>query len=422
MAEKRKDNKGRVLRNGESQRKDGKYELKYVDRNGVRRSEYSWKLVPTDKVPKGKRSVESLREIEKRIKKDLDDGIDSYNATRTTLNEFYDDYINGKYELKESTRNNYKYMYKKYVSESIGKVNIADIKYSDIKTFYGKLLNEGKFKPNSLENIHTILHPVFTVAVRDGYIRTNPTDGVLNEIKKSYNWEKPKRHALTRQEQENFVEFLNCSKKYRKWKPIFTVFLGTGLRVGELIGLTWDDCDFENNEITVNRSVLYRPCEDGKCKSYVSTPKTQAGCRTIPMLSGVKSALLEERLSQRGRMHEFETVDGVSGFVFTNRFGRVFRAVDLNRVLERIGSAYNNEEEAKAKEENREPELLPHFTVHNLRHTFCTRYCEVETNLKAIQEIMGHADISTTMDVYNEATREVKRQSFDNLEGKIKIG
>ena len=93
----------------------------------------------------------------------------------------------------------------------------------------------------------------------------------------------------------------------------------------------------------------------------------------------------------------------------------------VNRAIDRILRDYNKEETVRAGEENRDPELLPHFSVHNLRHTFCTRFCENETNLKVIQEIMGHADISTTMNVYNEATREKKQESFANLEGKIKI-
>lgn len=96
-------------------------------------------------------------------------------------------------------------------------------------------------------------------------------------------------------------------------------------------------------------------------------------------------------------------------------------AHNINRAFERIIRDFNAEETELARKERREPELLPHFSVHNLRHTFCNRMCENETNLKIIQEIMGHADISTTMNIYNEATREQKQQSFANLEGKIKI-
>ena len=114
-------------------------------------------------------------------------------------------------------------------------------------------------------------------------------------------------------------------------------------------------------------------------------------------------------------------IDGYTGFVFTNRFGEVFNPETINRVIKRIYTAYNDEERVKAAEEHREPLLIRHFSVHNLRHTFCTRFCENETNIKVIQEIMGHSDISTTMNIYAEATESKKRESFDNLEGKIRI-
>lgn len=190
MSEKRRDSKNRILQNGESQRKDGKYEFKYVDANGTRRSAYSWKLVSNDKVPKGKRCELSLREMEKQIRRDLEDGISTYTANSVTLNQLFDTYMAGKSELKQSTATNYKYMYKKYVSDTLGKKRIASIKYSDIKRFYNSLILENNFKPNSMEIINTIIHPIFTMAVRDGYIRMNPSDGVMAEIKKSHNWEK----------------------------------------------------------------------------------------------------------------------------------------------------------------------------------------------------------------------------------------
>jgi len=93
----------------------------------------------------------------------------------------------------------------------------------------------------------------------------------------------------------------------------------------------------------------------------------------------------------------------------------------VNHVIDRIVKEHNKQETALAEKECRDPLLLPHFSVHVLRHTFCTRFCENETNIKIIQEIMGHADITTTMDIYNEATKEKKKESFAGLEGKIKI-
>lgn len=421
MAE-RRDTKNRLLGKGEYQKSDGRYMYRYVDSKGNNRFVYSWTLTQTDRPPKGKHSEKCLRELEKEIAKDLQDEIDSFKAKKMTLNVFYEDYIEQKQELKTSTRTNYKYMYNKYVWDSIGRRKLSEIKYSDIKKFYNHLIREVGFKPNSMETIHTILHPIFATAVRDGYIRVNPTDGVMAEIKKSNDWEKPKRHALSVGEQEAFVEFTKSHSVYSHWLPLFTVLLGTGCRVGEVVGLTWDDCDFKNGIININHSLIYRPDEyTGKSGFYISTPKTKAGEREIPMFEAVKKALLNERMRQMREGFNQTVIDGYSGFIFSNRFNGVLSPHNINRAIERITRDYNVEESELAARQNREPLLLPHFSVHNLRHTFCTRMCENESNIKVIQEIMGHSDISTTMDVYNEATRDKKKESFAGLEGKMKI-
>lgn len=421
MAEKRKDTKGRNLRDGEDQMPDGRYRFRYQDTNGKRQAVYSWRLVPTDKAPAGKRVGLSLREKEGNIQTDLKDGIDGRKAAQITLNDMFSLYMAGKHELKQSTRTNYNYMYKKYVSESIGTKKIDNIKFSDIKAFYNSLICEKSFKPNSMEIINTILHPVFTLAVRDGYIRTNPTDGAMQEIKKGHNWEKSKRHALTVEEQEAFINYMAESDIYRHWLPLLTVFLGTGCRVGEIIGLRWKDCDFEAGTISINHNLIYRQQDNGSCEMHITTPKTSAGCRTVPMLKEVRKALMQERKKQLKAGYNTAEIDGYSGFIFTNRMGYVHNPQTINRAIERVRIAANAKEEERAKAEHRKPLVIRHFSAHNLRHTFCTRFCENETNIKVIQEIMGHSDISTTMNIYAEATEAKKKESFESLEGKIKI-
>lgn len=404
----RKDNKGRNLKTGESQRKDGRYMYRWTV-DGKECTVYSLTLA-------------ELREKEKKIQKDIEDGIDGRKASNTYLNDMFEKYMEGKTELKQSTRSNYRYMYKKFVESSkLGKKKIGEIKFSDIKSFYNSLINENGFKPNSMETINTILHPIFTLAVRDGIIRTNPSDGAMAEIKKSHNWEKTRRHALTIEEQEAFIDYMTGSPIYNHWLPIFTTFLGTGCRVGELIGLRWEDCDFDNNIISINHNLIYRQQDNGKMEMHITTPKTQAGCRIIPMLSEVRQALVRERKNRMKTGFSTCEIDGYKNFVFLNRNGGVYNPMTLNRAICRITRDYNTEEIEKAIKENRGPVLIRHFSVHNLRHTFCTRFCENETNIKIIQEIMGHSDISTTMNIYAEATESKKQESFKNLEGKIKI-
>ena len=238
MKDSRKDSKGRVLKDGESQRKDGSYEYKGAD--GRRHSVYAGTL-------------KELREKRKQAEKNVEDGILFVNQN-ILLNDVFDIYFSGKTELKESTRSNYKYMYDKFVRMKFGMRKISLIKYSDIREFYNYLINDLSFKPNSLEIIHSLLHPTFTLAVRDGYIRCNPSDGLMGDIKKSHCWEKPQRHALTEAEQAAFVQFVSTSPIYSHWMPLFTFLLGTGCRIGETIGLRWNDCDFENNEIFIENS------------------------------------------------------------------------------------------------------------------------------------------------------------------------
>ena len=406
MAEKRKDSKGRILRTGEYQRANGLYQYRYKDVNGKMKAVCSIDLT-------------ELREKEKQIQKDIADGIISDN--NLTLNDMFEKHMSGKRELKASTRENYLYMYNKYVFDTLGKRKIADIKYSDVRAFFNNLIDEKGFKPNSVEILYTIIHPVFTLAVRDDLIRKNPSDNLMREIKQSHDWSKPKRKALTTEQQRAFIDYTKNSPIYGHWLPLFTTFLGTGCRVGEVIGLTWNDVDFDNNTISINHNLVYRKNSKGICEFHVTTPKTESGKRIIPMLPEVRRAIMQERKKQMQNGFSDTEIDGYKGFIFVNRENYIHNPQTINRAIQRIYKAYNEEEIALAKEENREPVIIPHFSCHHLRHTFCTRYCEIETNLKVIQTVMGHADISTTMDVYAECTNEKKQESFDNLVGKMKI-
>lgn len=406
MTTKRKDNKGRILRDNEFQKADGRYEFRYYGADEKLHSVYSWRLTESDPVPAGKRKCKSLREMEKEALKDADDKILRMKAT---LNDRWEDYIANKPELKQSTRTNYKYMYTKYVRESIGHAYITSINYSFMKKFFNQLLHEVGFKPNSVETIYTILHPVFDLAVRDCVIRTNPTNGIMAELKRSNNWEKPKRHALTEKQQKAFMDYVQSNPQYSHWSALFTCLLGTGCRIGEMLGLRWCDIDWNDNVISVNHNLIYRLQDSGKVEHHITTPKTKKGTREIPMFQNVQKALKSEYERQSKEGFCKREVDGYSGFIWQNRFGDVLTPHCINRAIERIIKAYNTEI-------GQNGESIPKFTVHQLRHTFCTRLCENERDLKLIQEIMGHADISTTMDIYNESNMERKKASFSRLE------
>ena len=402
MANSRKDSRGYVLRTGESQRKDGRYSYSYTDLNRKRRTVYAKTLV-------------ELRTKERKIIRDKEDGLDPMLADRITLNHLYDKYIEQKYDLKPSTKVNYIYMYNRFVRPTFGKRFIGKIKYSDIKRFYYGMILDEEMKPNTLEIIHTQLHPAFQMAVRDEILRQNPTDGVMAEIKKSHIWEKNPRHALTIPQQKAFMDYLKAHREYHGWLPILTVLLGTGMRIGECLGLRWDDLDFENRIISVNHTFVYRPDEKGKSAKHISTPKTISGRRTIPMIDEVFNAFLDEYELQKCVGFSSEEIDGYSNFVFVTATGSIYLPSAVNRAIERDCNF-----EVLDKENGEDAVILPKFSNHSLRHAFTTRMCEAGVNIKAMQEILGHADAETTMDIYAEATKDLKKSELINFEDYFK--
>ena len=410
MAKTRKDLRGRSLRKGEVQRaSDKRYMYTYTDPLGRRKFIYANDLT-------------QLREKEEKLLKDQLDGLDIYVAGKATLNETFDRYISTKYNLRESTRSSYLYTYDHYVRDTFGLKRIAEIKYSDVLQFYYHLLNQQGISLGTLDSVHCLLHPTFQLAVRDEIIRKNPTDGVMKEISRESGKNRGIRHALTIEQQRCFMEYIANHPIYYHWWPMFTILLGTGCRIGEALGLRWQDLDFEKRVISINHSLVYYPANgSNKCVLRVSLPKTDAGIRTIPMLDIVKDAfeMLYEEQKENG-FNETE-IDGMTGFIFCNRFGSVPNPQTVNHTIKRIANNYNADEVVRAKKEHRDPIILPNFSCHHLRHTFCTRLCENETNLKVIQSIMGHKNIETTLDIYAEATEKKKQESFENLAAKLDI-
>lgn len=219
------------------------------------------------------------------------------------------------------------------------------------------------------------------------------------------------------------MDYTSKSPIYGHWTPLFTVLLGTGCRIGEIIGLRWEDLDFEKRLIDINHSVTYYPRIKGayKCEFEVSLPKTKAGIRTIPMMDEVYEAFQQEYELQKELGFNSTVIDGMTGFIFCNRFGNIYNPQSINRAIRRILENYNAEEILNAKKERRQPIIIPHFSCHHLRHTFCTRFCENETNIKVIQAVMGHANIETTMDIYAEVTDMKKTEAIENLSKNLKV-
>ena len=401
--ERRKDSKNRVLKEGEYQRANGSFEYKWRDKRGKRHSIYA-------------KTLEQLRDKEKNVIRDALDGI-RLDGKDLTINDLYHLWLQLKRGLKDNTLQNYKYMYTQFVEPDFGYTKIIDLKRTDVRAFYNKLSDERNIRTSTIDSIHTVLHQVLEVGVEDDYLRYNPSDNALKELKKAHNNESEKRRALTIEEQELFENYLKNKKKYNRWYPIFVIMMWTGMRVGEITGLRWCDINLEEEIVDINHTlVYYNKGKEKGCGFAINTPKTEAGKRIIPMLPKVKEAFLLEKKFQEELEQKCEvSVDGYTDFIFINRFGNVQHQGTLNKALRRIIRDCNYEVlDSKQNEENQV--ILPRFSNHSLRHTFTTRMCEAGVNIKAMQEILGHADAETTMDIYAEATKELKKSELINFE------
>lgn len=305
-------------------------------------------------------------------------------------------------------------MYSLFVAPDLGKLRVKTLKKSDVKRFYNMLADERGLKVSTIDNIHTVLHQVLETAVEDGYLRRNISDNVLKELKQSHNFDTEKKKALTQAEQHLFLDFLRRNYQYYHWYPIFAVLLGTGLRIGECTGLRWCDIDISEGIIDVNHTLVYYNHAVNGCYFNIHTPKTISGRRKIPMLDYVKKAFEEEkRLQEEFGIRCQVTIDGYTDFIFVNRFGRAQHQGTLNKALRRIIRDCNEEQLANGI---KNPVLLPRFSCHNLRHTFTTRLIEQNVNIKVIQDVLGHKDVETTLNIYADVTKELKQREFTDFQ------
>lgn len=281
MAQRRRDNKGRILKDRESQRKDGSYDYRWRDRKGKRHSIYG-------------RTLEELRGKEDDILQDQRDGIRS-EARQITVNEMFDVWLKLKCGLKDNTLQNYIYMYDMFVRDELGTIKLCMLRHSDIRRFYNTLYEVRGIKISTIDVIHNVLHQVLELAVQDNYLRNNISDNALKELKLMHNQDNGKKKALTKPEQDLFISYLKKSVQYEHWYPIFTIMTYTGMRVSEITGLRWCDIDMKKGMIDVNHTLIYYKHRQNGCYYNVHTPKTKSGIRTIPMLSVVKEAFEKEK-------------------------------------------------------------------------------------------------------------------------------
>lgn len=383
MSEKRKDNKGRILRTGESQRKDLIYQYRYTDIRGKRQTVYSSDL-------------KELREKEKEIQKQLDDGID-YAAGKINVIQLLERYISIKQGVRYNTKVGYNFVLNLVKKEDFGYRSIRDIKVSDAQKWIMKLHEDGKGY-STLTSVRGVVKPAFQMAYNEEVVQRNPFDFKLTDVVVN---DSQKRISLTEKQQKVWMNFIREDKSYAKYYDEFVVLLGTGMRVSEFCGLTLQDLDFQNRKIRVDHQLI----RESGGKYYVEKTKTECGHRFIPMTEDVFQSL-QNLLANRKRLKNEVIIDGYSGFLLLDKNNRPKVALHIE----------NEMRWAMKKYRKLYPDApLPHITPHVFRHTFCTNMANAGMDIKALQYVMGHSDASITLNVYTHASYDHAAEQMAKL-------
>lgn len=380
--ERRKDNKGKVLKEGESQRKDGRYQYRVTTITGKRITVYSDNL-------KELRQKEQELLVKIALKKNL-------NGATTTVYELAQRYFNIHEESwkKGTIRNHQRYL--KVVLEcEFGQRKISDIKYSDA-LLWAKDLYVSGYSFGVVNSILSLVRPSFNLACKENLIDSNPFSFGLSEIASRPHSEK---YALTTDEYNKMIDFIKTSpsKVYRKRLNEIIILYETGIRVSELCGLTLRDVDLVNGKITISHQLQWS-YED---KYYIETPKSKSGNRIIP-LSPTAAECFRNVIENRPTLKIEPMVDGYVGFLFLTNRGNPQMEKHVNQHIDTMVKNYNAVHDEK----------LPHITPHTFRHTFCSRMITAGMDVKSVQYLMGHATSQMTLDVYSHVMREEGIEEF----------
>lgn len=384
MSEKRRDNKGRILKAGEGQRKNGCYQYRFTDGRGKERYVYA-------------STLEALRKKEETIGADLRDGID-YSAGEMTVVELIDRYMNTKRSLGQNSMRAYGSAINIIKNDPFGQKRICSVKLSDGKTWLVTLHDRG-LKQQTISVVQNVLRPAFQMAVDDDVIRKNPFKFKLAEIIPNDAYVRP---ALTKSQQEKYLHFIQSEGRGNYYDDI-VILLGTGLRVSELYGLTKADVDMERRQIHINKQL----CRTAEKRYFITSPKTKSGNRTIPMSNKVYQAF--RRVFQARQAKTELLIDGYGGFVFLDKAGMPKVAMHLENYMRGMQKKYIKKCGS----------TLPTVTPHVLRHTFCTNLVQTGIDIKSLQYLMGHSSASVTLDVYSHVDYAAVEKAFGKAVGSL---
>lgn len=386
-----KDLKGKELGRGLTQRKDGRYEGKYTDKNGKRKSIYGYKL------------TELRRQLED-IKYEIAHSM--YGDPNITVDEFYKYWIENCKEkiVAKNTVKNYRNRYKKNIKDEIGFMKLKDVKPIHCQAILNKMYDDG-YAYTTMQLSRVTLHAIFKGAVDNEYIYRNPvTDSV-----KCITRETPERRVLTIDEQNEFLSHCNESMYGTAYELIFQ----TGMRAGEVGGLQWKDVDLEKGIIHIRRTLLQDKEMGG---FYFGAPKSKQSIRDIPLSEEAKRIIKRQKVQQAKfkmrNLYKWNKDERWQDLVFTTTTGNPVGVSTFNDMANVIVKHINEERKILCEDY----EVFDRVYMHAFRHTFATRCIEAGMRPKTLQTIMGHSTLSVTMDMYVHVLDEEKFKEIKKLE------
>ena len=396
MSEKRRDNRNRVLREGEYQRKDGRYRYRYVDRNGNEQNVYSWRLDKNDPMPRGKKHELSLRELEKQIAVDLFDQITPNGDGLTVLN-LVQKYVAVKTSVSHNTAAGYKTVIRVLEKEPFGSLRIDRVRPSDAKLWFINLQQKGGKGYSSIHAICGVLRPAFRMAVDDDLIRKNPFNFMLASVIVN---DSVTREAITRKQERELLRFIREDRHFNKYYDAIYILFHTGLRISEFCGLTLRDIEFGEMRIKVDHQLQ----RTSHMEYVVRQPKTKSGVRYVPMTDEV-AACFRRIIANRVPPQTEPMVGGYAGFLFLDKNDMPMVALHWEKYFQHIVAKYNSIYRVQ----------MSKVTPHVCRHTFCSNMAKSGMNPKTLQYIMGHSDISVTLNVYTHSGFDDARDELQRL-------
>ncbi|MEG0688617.1 MAG: tyrosine-type recombinase/integrase [Hungatella sp.] len=407
MKKQRYDSKGRKLPEGFAERaKEHRYLARFTI-DGKRYIEYG-------------KTIQELKKIVAQRKVELESGI--LEPEKITLNVWFDRWLltYKKDSVRPQTYTNYQMYYKWYIkNQRLGKMQLGKIRKTHVLELCKSLLvREKPLSIKTVKYIASILSCCLEEAVENDLITRNPAKNLTAGLSSlGREDDRPKRDSISEEQQSILMDYICHHRFYRCHKNLIEIMFGSGMRIGEICALTWQDIDFQNEWIRIDKTLSYRKRSvDAGREKRIGSPKTAQSVRTVPMLPSVKQAFIDQKkMLLMSRRVSRETINGYHDFVFLSEDGTVLTPDYVTAVLKKIVNSYNREETELAKKEERAEVLLSVFSAHWTRHTFRSRCFQKEIRHEVVQAVLGHKPGSAVTDaVYLHIDENEIRKEFKN--------